>query len=261
MTRMAFEDMSKTYHDQLRAQERVKAEVQQLRADLADPNAQVDHLHNQASGSEHNCLPAVRDRDVIRTHLAHLASGSFLLPSNVPLTASATPPIGEKSRSTDPNLPIKHPRPAMTRSVTKSVDNHSVKSTGESPRSTGPVQSAKSIGSDGPIKRPRAAKMTRSGTKAVEPLQPSQPVSLRDPPDQCDLPNLLDLMEHPLSLRDLPDQLALTSPKLRQDLHGFNRLKEPRVENDPPPKPEVTGLMSFRTAICLSPIKSRLTLL
>ena len=66
--------------------------------------------------------------------------------------------------------------------------------------------------------------------------RPSQPVSLRDLLDQCDLPNLPYLMEYHAILRDLPDQLARTGIQLRRDQHGLQQLMTPRVEYDPPPK-------------------------
>ena len=47
--KLALENMSKTYQDRLRAQERVEAELKQLRSDLVDREAQVDRLRSQAS--------------------------------------------------------------------------------------------------------------------------------------------------------------------------------------------------------------------
>ena len=118
--RLALEDMSKTYQARLREQELVEAELQRLRSDLADRDTQVDCLRSQSSNWEQQSLLAVRDRDTIRTHLAQLASGSLRLPSNVPSTASANPPTGKRSRSTDPGLPIKRSRSAkMTRAGTE----------------------------------------------------------------------------------------------------------------------------------------------
>ena len=101
---MALEDMSKTYQARLREQELVEAELQRLRSDLADRDAQVDRLRSQSSNWEQQCLLVVRDRDTIRTHVAQLASGSLRLPSDAPSTASATAPTGKRSRSTDPGL-------------------------------------------------------------------------------------------------------------------------------------------------------------
>ena len=148
--RIALENMSKTYQYRLRAQERVEEEPQQLRSDLANRDAQVDRLRSQASNWEQQCLLAVRDCDTIRTHLAQLASGSLRLSSNVPSKSSATAPTGKQSRSTDPGLPTKRPRTVkLTRAGTESVDTAKAKSVGESPRSTGPVRSAKSSVSDG----------------------------------------------------------------------------------------------------------------
>ena len=40
-------------------------------------------------------------------------------------------------------------------------------------------------------------------------------------------------------------------------MHVIHQLKAPRVEDDPLPKPEVSGLRSFRPAIRRSPIQSR----
>ena len=138
--RIALGNMSKTYEDRPRAQERVEVELLQLRSDLADWDAQVDRLLCQESGWEQKCLLAARDRDVIGTHLAQLASGSLRLPLNITSTASATTQTGERSRSTDPNPPIKLPRAAkMTQSGTESVDNPSTKSADGSLQSTGPV--------------------------------------------------------------------------------------------------------------------------
>ena len=143
--RIALENMSKTYQDRIRAQERVEAELQQLRSDLANRDAQVDRLRSQASNWEQQCLLAVRDCDTIRTYLAQLASGSLRLSSNVPSKSSANAPTGKQSRPTDPGLPTKRPHTVkMTRAGTESVDTAKAKSTGESPRSTGPVRSAKS---------------------------------------------------------------------------------------------------------------------
>ena len=48
--RIALENMSKAYQDRLRAQERVEAELQQLRSDLADRDAQVDRLRSPSIG-------------------------------------------------------------------------------------------------------------------------------------------------------------------------------------------------------------------
>ena len=162
--RLALEDMSKTYQDRLREQKLVEAEMQRLRSNLADRDAKVDRLRSQALNWEQKCLLAVRDRDTIRTNLAQLASGSLRLPSNVPSTTSATATTGKRSSSTDPGLQIKRPRTAkLTRARTESVDTTKAKSAGESPRSTGPVRSAKSSGSDGiPRVSTQPSRSTRS---------------------------------------------------------------------------------------------------
>ena len=162
--RLALEDMLKKYQDRLREQKLVEAELQRLRSVLADRDVQVDRLRSQVLNWEQKCLLAVRDRDTIRTHLAHLASGSLRLPSDTPSTASATAPTGKRSRSTDPGLPIKHYRTAkLTRAGTKSVETPKAKSAGNSPRSAGPVRSAKSSGSDGmPRVSARSSRSTRS---------------------------------------------------------------------------------------------------
>ena len=78
--------------------------------------------------------------------------------------ASATAPTGKRSRSTDPGLPIKRPRTAkLRRGGTESVDTPKAKLNGESPRSAGPVRSAKSFGSDGMSRfSTRSSKSTRS---------------------------------------------------------------------------------------------------
>ena len=44
--RLALEDMSKTYQDRLRAQKLVEADMQRLRSDLADRDADVDRLRS-----------------------------------------------------------------------------------------------------------------------------------------------------------------------------------------------------------------------
>ena len=106
----------------------------------------VDRLRNQALDWKPKFLLAVRDRDVIRTHLALLASGTLNLSSGVPPAAFATTPIRKRTRSREPNLPIKRPRAAkMTRSETESVATPSDKSACGSLQSTGPVQSATSF--------------------------------------------------------------------------------------------------------------------
>ena len=49
LTRVALEDMLVTNQDLLRKIKRVEAELQRLRSDLADREAQVDRLRSQAS--------------------------------------------------------------------------------------------------------------------------------------------------------------------------------------------------------------------
>ena len=97
-------------------------EIQWLRSDLADRGAKVDRLRSQALGWKQKSLSAVHGCDVIRTHLSQLASTSLRLPSDVPSTASATPPTGKRIRSMEPDLSIKLPRAAkMPQSGTESV--------------------------------------------------------------------------------------------------------------------------------------------
>ena len=107
------------------------------------------------------------------------------------------------------------------------------------------------------IKLPRAAKKARSGTEYVDNNMAKSSNESRDLLDLCDLINLPDLMEYHASLRDLPDQLARTGLQLRRDQHGLQQLKAPRVENDPPPKQEVSGTRRFRLAFHRSPIQNR----
>ena len=170
----------KSYQDHLRDHKRVEAYLQRLRLYLANREAKVGRLRSQALDWKQKSLSAVRDRDVIRTHLAQLASRSFRLPSEVSSAASANPPTGKRSRSTEPDLPIK---------------------------------------------RPLAAKMTRSGTESVFTASVKPAGESSDPLGLCNSPHHPYPLEHPLSLRDLPDQLALTIPKPRKDLHGPRQLK------------------------------------
>ena len=66
-------------------------------------------------------------------------------------------------------------------------------------------------------------------------------------------------MECHASLRDLPN-LARTGPHPRQDRHGLQQFKAPRVEIDQPPNQEIKRPRSFRPAFHRSPIQSRLGL-
>ena len=101
VTKTALEDLSKSYLGHLREHKRVEVELQRLRSDIADGEDNVDCLRSQELDCKQKCLSAVRDRDVIRTHLDHLASRyspSFGVPSADP----ATPPTGKRSRLLDP---------------------------------------------------------------------------------------------------------------------------------------------------------------
>ena len=65
--RIALKSTSKTYQSRLREQEPVEAELQRLRSDLADRDAQVDRLRSQAFDKKQKFFSAVCDRYVIRT--------------------------------------------------------------------------------------------------------------------------------------------------------------------------------------------------
>ena len=135
--------------------------MQRLRSDLADRETKVDRLRSKALDWKQKCISAVRDRHVIRTHLAQLSIGTLHLPSGVPSDTSATTPTSKRSRSTESHFPIKRPRAAkMTRSGTEAVDTPSVKSSSGSPRSTGPVLSATLSGFTGAS--PVSARSSRS---------------------------------------------------------------------------------------------------
>ena len=78
MDRAALEDLSQTYQGLLSEQERVGVELQVLRLDLADCEVKVDHLSSQSLDWKQKYLSAIRDRDVIRTHVAQLDFGTSL---------------------------------------------------------------------------------------------------------------------------------------------------------------------------------------
>uniref|UniRef100_A0AAV1UU00 Nuf2 DHR10-like domain-containing protein n=1 Tax=Peronospora matthiolae TaxID=2874970 RepID=A0AAV1UU00_9STRA len=55
-TRMELKNMTKSHQDCLREQGIVEVELQRMRSDLADRNAQMDRLRNQALNWEQQCL-------------------------------------------------------------------------------------------------------------------------------------------------------------------------------------------------------------
>ena len=69
VVKTALEDLSKSYQGYLRGHEHAEVELQRLRSDLADQETKVDRLCSQVLDWKQKWLSAVRDRDVIRTHL------------------------------------------------------------------------------------------------------------------------------------------------------------------------------------------------
>ena len=128
MAKPALKDLSKSNHGHLRNFKHVEVELKRLRSDLAIREAKADRLRSQASDWKQKCLSAVRDRHVIRCHLAQLASKTLYLFSWIPSAASTTPQTSKRSRPPENELPIKHPRAAKsTRSGLEPVVTTSLK--------------------------------------------------------------------------------------------------------------------------------------
>lgn len=167
MARAALEDLQKSFQGHLRKSERTEAELQRLRSDLADRDAEVDHLRAQAVDWKKKCISAVHDRDEIRTQLARLASGALPFPSNVPSADSTDVQTSKRSRPARSSLPTKRPRTSKsTRSGSDRAATPPATPTGDSGRSKRSTKSVRSAKSSVPAETPPASKQPVGSTNA-----------------------------------------------------------------------------------------------
>ena len=141
VAKTALEDLSKSYLGHLREHKRVEVELQRLRSDIADGEDNVDCLRSQELDCKQKCLSAVRDRDVIRTHLAYLASGTLRLPLGSRLLLSLQHQPARYPGPRSPNFRSSVPARRILRDPEKNwLVTPLSKSAGKSLRFTGPVK-------------------------------------------------------------------------------------------------------------------------